>query len=115
MTIDPKLLVLLRSSTIADVEPDLGEKLLRTFLSMLWESQRLPSQLICMGTAIFLTTEGSRVLEPLQQLAAAGVDIATCATCLEYYHRTDMLRVGRVGNMRETVDAMHSHDKLLQL
>jgi len=115
MPTDPKLMVLLKSSAIADAEPDLGETLTRTFLSTLVESQCLPARLICMGTAIFLTTEGSPMLEPLQQLSDAGVDIATCGTCLEYYHRTDMLRVGRVGNMRETIDALLSHEKVLQL
>jgi hypothetical protein len=66
-----------------------------------------------MGTGVFLSTEGSPVLGLLQRLAEAGCDLASCATCLEYYGRRDKLRAGREGNMKETVQAMMAAAKVL--
>jgi len=83
-------------------------------LSELLESGTLPARVICMNTGIFYTTEGSPVLDLMEQLEAAGTEIRSCGTCLAYYGRADQLKVGAVGNMRETVRAMQSARKVLQ-
>ncbi len=106
MTIDSNLLLLLKSAGIGDGEPDLGERLMVNFLRMLVESGTAPARIICMNSAVFLTTEGSPVLDQLRAFEAAGSGIASCGTCLEYYKRTDRLVVGRISNMRETVAAL---------
>ena len=51
-------MLVLRSAGLGEGEPDLGEKLLRAFLSELLESGILPARIICMNTGIFLTTGG---------------------------------------------------------
>lgn len=113
MTIESETLLLLRSSTLADTEPDLGARLMRGFLEQLADSHRLPGKIIFMGSGIFLSTEGSPVLDVLRRLAEAGCDLASCATCLDYYGRRHQLRVGREGNMKETVRAMTAATKVL--
>ena len=114
MNLDKDTLLVLRSAALGEGEPDLGEKLLGAFLSELLKSGTLPAKIICMNTGIFLTTEGSPVLDIMEQLEAAGVEIKSCGTCLAYYGRTDRLEVGAEGNMRETVRAMQSARKVLQ-
>ena len=114
MNLDRDTLLVLSSSTLGEGEPDLGEKLLTAFLSQLLESGTLPAKIICMNTGIFLTTEGSPVLDIMEQFEAAGTEIKSCGTCLAYYGRTDRLEVGAMGNMTETVRAMQSAKKVLQ-
>lgn len=113
MPVNPDLLLVLKSSELIPAEPDLGAKLTRAFLTQLLESGRLPRRIICMGTAIFLTTEGSPVLDLMQQFDAGGTEIHSCGTCLDYYGRREKLKVGAVGNMKDTVAAMLSFAKVL--
>ena len=94
-------------------EPDLGEKLMTSFLSVLLESGRLPARIICINSGIFLTTEGASVAAILARFAEQGTDVVSCGTCLDYFDRRDKLIVGRVGNMKETVESMLSHRKIL--
>jgi len=109
------MLLLITSSTLGEGELDLGERLLRNFLSQLLESGAIPARIICMNSAIFLTTEGSPVLDLLAQFAAEGSEIFSCGTCLEYYGRKDRLAVGKPTNMSDTVRALLSCSKVLQI
>jgi selenium metabolism protein YedF len=113
MTVDANLLLLLKSSGIGDGEPDLGERLMVNFLRMLVDSGTSPARVICMNSAIFLTTEGTPVLDQLRAFEAAGGEILSCGTCLEYYKRTDKVVIGRISNMKETVAALLSFAKVI--
>ena len=112
--VDGDLLLLLKSSGLGDGEPDLGEKLMSSFLNQLLESGRLPASIICMNSGVFLTTEGSPVLGLLHRFEERGSEVLSCGTCLDYYGRQDRLRVGRATNMRDTVQALLGFGQVLQ-
>lgn len=113
MSLDTNLLLLLKAAWLGDGEPDLGEKLLKSFLTVLLESGTIPARIICLNSAIFLTTEGSPVADLLRQFEEQGATISSCSTCLEYHGRTDKLIVGVAGNMKGTVEAMLQYGKVL--
>lgn len=113
MNVDKDLLLVLKSSGLGEGEPDLSEKLLKAFLNMMLESGRLPSRIICMNSAIFLSTEGSPVEEIMRKYEEAGTEILSCMTCLDYYGRKEKLIVGKPTNMRETVGALHCFPRVL--
>jgi selenium metabolism protein YedF len=113
MAVDEDLLLVLGSSVLGDGEPDLGEKLMKAFLSMLFESERLPARIVCMNSGVFLTTEGSSVLELLRRFETEGCEILSCGTCLEYFGRREALSIGKPTNMRDTVASMLSFGKVL--
>lgn len=115
MTVNTSILLLIKSSMLGEGEPDLGEKLLRAFLTQLLESGSLPERIICMNSAIFLTTEGSTMLDLMTEFDSQGSEILSCGTCLEYYKRKDRLVVGKPTNMRDTVKALLEFDKILQI
>ncbi len=114
MTPNKDLLLVIDSCGLGDGEPDLGEKLMKAFLSVLLESGDLPARILCMNSGVFLTTEGSPVLDIMKRYEEQGTDIISCGTCLDYYGRSDKLGVGRPTNMRETVHALLSFKKVLQ-
>ena len=114
MLLHNDLLVVIDSSGLGDGEPDLGEKLMKAFLNVLLESGELPTRIICMNSGVFLTTEGSPVLDILKRYEEQGTEVFSCGTCLDYYGRSDGLRVGRPTNMRETVNAFLSFKKVLK-
>lgn len=114
MAVDAGLLLILKSTMMGDAEPDLGEKLLRGFLTQLLESGSIPARIICMNTGIFLTTEGSSLQDLMAQFQSLGSEILSCGTCLGYYKRKDRLVVGKPTNMRDTVQALLTFEKILQ-
>jgi len=113
MSIDYDLLLLLKSAGLGDGEPDLGEKLMVSFLTMLRQRETIPARIICMNSGIFLTTDGSPVAEILQEFENDGSKVLSCGTCLDYYGRTDKLIVGSPTNMEDTVRALLDFKKVL--
>jgi selenium metabolism protein YedF len=114
MALNKDLLLVIDSSGLGDGEPDLGERLMKGFLSVLLESGDVPARIICMNSGIFLTTEGSSVLDILKGYEEEGTEILSCGTCLDYYARSDKLRAGRPTNMKETVDALLGFERVLR-
>ena len=115
MAIDKELLLFLKSANIGEDEPDLGAKLMESFLKMFLESKSLPAKIVCMNSGIFLTTEGSPVISLLKDFAEQGTEILSCGTCLDYYKRRDKLAVGQPTDMRATVTAIQNFKKIVTL
>ncbi len=114
MTVNNDFLLVIDSAGLGDGEPDLGEKLTKAFLNVLLESGELPTRMIFMNSGVFLTTEGSPVLDILERYEEQGTTVLSCGTCLEYYGRKDKLRVGDPTNMRDTVEALLRFKKVLK-
>ena len=114
--VNSDLLLVIKSSVLGDAEPDLGEKLMQSFLAQLLGLGQIPARIICLGTGVFLTTtEGSQTLDLIRRFDAAGSEVFSRGTCLEYYGRKDQLLVGHVGNMAHTVRAMLEFGRVLQV
>jgi len=114
MAINKDLLLVIDSSGVGDSEPDLGEKLMKAFLNALIESDALPARIICMASGIFLTTEGSPVLDLMKRFEDHGSVVLSCGTCLDYYGRKEKLKVGTPTNMKDTVNALLSFRQVLR-
>ena len=114
MAVDESLLLMIQSSLLGDGEPDLGEKLMRAFLTQLLKLDSIPARIICMNSGIFLTTTDSPVEDLMKQFESLGSEILSCGTCLAYFKRTDRLVVGEPTNMRDTVQALLTFEKILQ-
>ena len=113
MPVDDELLLMLKSNGLGEGEPDLGEKLLKAFLEQLLEAGAIPAKIACLNSGIFLTTEGSPVIDILKQFEQKGSEILSCGTCLAYFDRTDKLLIGKPTNMKETVNNMLVFRKVL--
>lgn len=113
MRIDNDYLLIIKSSALGEGEIDLGSKLMGSFLTMVLESGRIPEKLIFFNSGIYLTTEGSPVADTLKGFIEAGARVLTCGTCLDYYDRKEKLVIGEATNMKDTVDAINSHGKVV--
>jgi selenium metabolism protein YedF len=81
----------------------------------LWDYQPRPAKVLFINSGAMLTTEGSEVLETLNLLEKEGVEIFSCGTCLNYYAIKDKLKAGKVTNMYETVDALLTAGKVVNI
>ena len=80
----------------------------------LTQQDELPDTILCYNGGAKLTCEGSESLEDLKDLAARGVEILTCGTCLNFYGITEKLQVGSVTNMYDIVERMSSADRVIK-
>jgi selenium metabolism protein YedF len=110
---DP-FVVLFASDRIGDGPEELGRVLARSFVKTLHEQGLLPWRMVFLNSGIALTTEGSPVAEDLRAMEAAGAEILSCGTCLDYFHAKEKLVVGRVSNMREIVETLNQAGRLLR-
>jgi selenium metabolism protein YedF len=104
----------LNSDKMGDGNKDLGRKLLKSFLSKLADSATMIDLIGCVNSGVYLTTEGSEVIDILKKFEAKGVRIASCGTCLDHLDLTDKLLIGEIGNMESTVQIMTTADKIIQ-
>lgn len=95
-------------------DPELGRRLLRSFLARLVESDVRIDAVGCVNGAVFLTTEEGPALESLRALAAKGARVASCKTCLEHHGRLDRVLVGGVGTMEQSVALLATADRVIR-
>jgi selenium metabolism protein YedF len=99
-----KNVYLFKSKTLGEGSEELGSILMRGFIFTIKETNPLPAKMLFMNGAVYLTTEGSPVLDELQELEKLGVEIYSCGTCLDYFQLKDKLQVGNITNMYDTVE-----------
>ncbi len=97
----------LNSDKMGEGDAQLGRKLLLAFLEHLADSAVPVDVIGCVNSGVFLTTTADGpALESLRKLEARGGRIVTCGTCLGHFQRQEMLQIGEVGNMADTVQMM---------
>ncbi len=108
-------IVLITSDRFGTGDKRLGEILMRAFLNTLWDTEPKPAQIISINDGVRLTTESSEVLDTLNLLEQAGVQILSCGTCLEYYNLKDSLKSGQATNMKATVSSLLASGKVIKI
>jgi selenium metabolism protein YedF len=93
----------------------LGEILVRGFFHTLGEVEPRPDVIIFYNAGVWLAIDDSPVVEDLQALELAGVQILACGTCLNHYGIIDRLSVGVVSNMYDIAETMLSAARLVNL
>ena len=106
--------VVLSSNRMGQGDDQLGEVLMNGYVYALTELDDLPSTILLYNSGVWLSTEGSEVLEDLRLLESKGVEVLSCGTCLDYYKLTDKLGVGSVTNMYTIAEIMMEAEQILK-
>jgi len=107
--------VVFSSNTMGKGSEELGKILIKSFIYTLTEVTPYPSTLIFYNSGVFLTSEGSNVLEDLSKLENNGVEIISCGTCLDYYNLKDKLKVGQISNMYTIYEKMRNAGNIINI
>jgi len=94
---------------------ELKIKLAKKFLALIADADPLPSQICFYTDGVKLCVTGSPVLDELRVLAAKGVELVLCSTCLETFGLRDQVAVGVVGGMGDIITAMTNTDNVITL
>lgn len=95
--------VVLSSDEMGQGDPTLGKVLMKSFVYALTELEELPAKIVLYNGGVKLAVQGSDSLADLEKLAAQGVEIQSCGTCLDFFKLTDKLGVGSITNMYEII------------
>ena len=106
--------VVLSSQFMGNGDETLGKTLMKAFIFALTKQDVYPKTILLYNGGAFLSCQGSDSLEDLKSLEAAGVEILTCGTCLNYYGITDKLEVGGVTNMYDIVEKMNQASLIIK-
>jgi intracellular sulfur oxidation DsrE/DsrF family protein len=115
---DPRMqdsVVVVTGAGLGQADPALGPRVLGNYLRALAEMDMRP-QAICLYTAgVTMVADDSPVLQPLRALAAAGVPVLACRTCLEHYGLLDRVAVGEIGTMAQVIELQAAAAKVITL
>lgn len=107
--------VIVKSEVMGIDPPELGAKLIGSYLRKLCQADPKPSTMIFYGTGVRLATEGTPVLDALEILHKSGVDLVLCSTCLGYFQLKSKVQIGRMTDMVEIISIMAKTDHVVTL
>ena len=107
--------VMITSDRLGDGPEELGRLLMKNFIHTLLETGELPSRMLFLNSGVFLTCEGSDVLEALGKLHGMGVEIFSCGLCLDFFKIKEKLRAGATTNMLAIAEYLLSADLVVKL
>jgi selenium metabolism protein YedF len=85
---------------------ELGQILIKALINTIQDASPLPGAIVFYNKGIHLALDGSPVLDSLQELESRGVKILVCGTCLDYFGKKELVRVGEVSNLYEILQIM---------
>ncbi|HRX52205.1 MAG TPA: sulfurtransferase-like selenium metabolism protein YedF [Candidatus Krumholzibacteria bacterium] len=116
MSAPTNTVVFIGSDALGRGDEELGRALMLSALKMLPKLPgEAPSHVLFMNAGVRFCCRGSAALKDLEELAAAGTQLLCCGTCLDWLEVMDMLKVGRVSNMAEILETMHTAGRVMRL
>ncbi len=110
-----KRAVVINSEHMGVGNDELGAKLMGPLLRKLWAGETKPEAMLFYNSGVKLLAEGSAVLDALNGLYEAGVDIIACGTCCTFFGITDKIAIGRVSDMQEISGIMTTADSVVTI
>jgi selenium metabolism protein YedF len=110
-----KIMVMVAADRIGHGDDGLGRKLMVSFIKTLKEMGPSLWRLVFVNSGVTLTVTDSEVLPELKALAASGIEILVCGTCLTHFDLLDDKQVGETTNMLDIVTALQLADKVINL
>jgi selenium metabolism protein YedF len=105
--------IAIQRNRLGDGDEELGKILIKAFINTLPENSIKPKTIVFLNSGIFLSVKDSPVLDALIKLEQAGVEILSCGTCLDFYHKKEELAVGKVSNMYEILEKLSQAGNVL--
>lgn len=105
--------VVYKSNLMGHGDDDLGSVLVKGSIFAFTQLPNPPKTFIFYNSGVKLACKGSDNVEDLKNLAAAGVKIFACGTCLNHYGLQDSLQIGEVTNMYDIIEMLNSAGKVL--
>lgn len=114
-SVTARTVVFLTTENLGVGDDELGGKLMFNFLATLPELGSALWRLVLVNGGVRLACEGHPCLEKLEALAASGVSILVCGTCLDFFGLLEKKRVGETTNMLDVVTSLQLASKVIKI
>lgn len=98
--------ILMTKDYLGEGSEELGRNLMKTFWVCMVEADVKPSKIYFINSSVKMVTNDSVHLEHIKKLADAGVEIAACGICLDFYGVKENVGVGSITNMYAITDSI---------
>ncbi|OIO02390.1 MAG: SirA family protein [Desulfovibrionaceae bacterium CG1_02_65_16] len=113
--VDARTTVFITTEHLGRGDDELGGKLMFNFLGTLPELGDRLWRIVLVNGAVRLACEGHSCLEKLEALAAAGVSVLVCGTCLGFFGLMEKKKVGETTNMLDVVTSLDVAGKVIKI
>jgi selenium metabolism protein YedF len=105
-----KRAIIINSEVLGAGPDELGRRLMSSFLRKVCMAKEKPDTIAFYNSGVKLLCKGSSVLDSLDYLFQAGVELVGCGTCVAYFGLRNQIVVGRVSDMQEIVSIVTDAD-----
>ena len=110
-----KIMIMVATDRMGLGDDALGKLLMINFIKTLKEMGPELWRLVFVNNGVKLTIDGADTLADLQALAADGLQIMVCGTCLTHFNLLEKKQVGETTNMLDIVTAMQLAEKVINI
>lgn len=110
---DKTTVVFLSKDTFGQGDEEFSRTLLNLFLQTFLETGQKPQAILMANAGVKLMAKNSPVLKVLEDFRAAGVEVAACGLCVDYYGLKDDVPANQITNMFAICEYLASADKVL--
>lgn len=97
---------LIAADTMGEGERELGQILLKGFISTIKELDPLPKKIIFINSGVKAAVKED-IIFYLKELANKDIEILLCGTCVDYYGLQEEVEIGEISNMFEIADSLN--------
>ena len=109
-----RTLVLITTETIGRGDDELGGKLMGNFLATLPELGPRLWRIVLINGGVKLASQPGPALDALKKMAAEGVSVLVCGTCLAHFGLLEAKQVGDTSNMLDIVTSLDLAGKVIR-
>ena len=91
--------IALTSEFMGQGNDELGAILMKSFVNILTELDKLPAAVVCYNSGVKLALPDSPVVETLAELEKRGVEVILCGTCIDFLGLKGKTIAGKTGDM----------------
>ena len=106
--------LVIASNKMGHGDDKLGEILIKSFIHVLTENEKIPGTIIFYNSGVLLAADSSACLDDLKLLEKEGAEILLCGTCADYYNIADKISAGKISNMRIIAEKMEKAEKIIK-
>ena len=110
-----KTVVVINNEGMGHGDPELGKKILRTFLTKAGAAFEQLEAVVFFNSGVRCLTKEADMLQPLSTLDHDGVDLIACGTCVDAFGLREQLGLGTIGSMDQILAEMNKAEKVITL
>ena len=107
--------IVINSDKMGNGHDELGGRLIVKFIHQLAGLPTRPDGIVFYNTGVRLLAPDSVVLDRLQELEHAGIELLACGTCVEHFGLVGRTEAGRVTDMREIAATLTSAERVVTI